>query len=52
MNYHANVRVEERTSKNGRPYYMLVVTFDNGYQFETLLSKEQAFIIQLNKGHE
>lgn len=51
MKYPAEVRVEERVSKNSKTYYMLVVTFQNGYQFETLLTKEQAFIIQLNKNN-
>lgn len=39
------LKVEERTSKAGRPYYMLVITFKNGYVFETILNREQAYII-------
>lgn len=37
---------EDRTSKAGRAYTVLVILFDNGYQFETFLNNEQAFILR------
>ena len=43
------VSVEERISKAGRPYYMLVIKCKNGYVFETILNKEQAYILNMNK---
>ncbi len=37
---------EVRTSKSGKPYNVLIVIFENGYQFETFLNNEQAFILK------
>lgn len=41
--------VVEKTSKAGKPYKVLQVTFPNGYVLETFLKTEQAYIIELNK---
>lgn len=40
------VSIEERTSKAGKPYHVLVVRFKNGYQIENFLNNDQYFIIQ------
>lgn len=39
------ITVEKRTSKAGKEYYVLVITWENGYKFETFLNNEQSFII-------
>lgn len=41
--------VEERTSKAGNKYFMLVVELPNGYKFESILNREQAYIFSLCK---
>lgn len=38
------IRVE-RVSKSGKPYQVLVTTFDNGYELEQFLSNEQKYIL-------
>ena len=40
------MRIDKRVSKNGREYYVLVLRFDNGYEFETFLNNEQYFCIK------
>lgn len=40
------IAVEEKTSKAGKPYNVLVITFNNGYVFETFLNNEQTFCIK------
>lgn len=40
------MRIETRISKNNRNYYVLVLRFDNGYEFETFLNNEQYFCIK------
>lgn len=37
---------EIRTSKTGKPYNVLIIHFENGYQFESFLNNEQAFILK------
>lgn len=39
------LEVVKRMSKAGKEYFVLVITFENGYKFETFLNNEQAFII-------
>lgn len=41
--------IVEKTSKAGKPYKVLQVTFPNGYVFETFLNNEQSFIIEMNE---
>ena len=41
--------VVEKTSKAGKSYKVLQVTFPNGYVLETFLKTEQAYILELNK---
>lgn len=36
---------ENRTSKAGKQYQMLVTVFENGYVLETFLSNEQQYIL-------
>lgn len=36
---------ENRTSKNGREYQVLVLFFENGYKMDVFLSNEQQFIL-------
>lgn len=39
-------RIEKRVSKkSGSMYSVLVITFKNGYKFETFLNNEQVYII-------
>lgn len=41
-----NITIEERVSKKtGKPYKMLVITTESGYQCELFLSNEQAFCL-------
>ena len=40
--------IVERTSKAGRLYKVLQITFPNGYVFETFLNNEQSYIIEMN----
>lgn len=42
----ADVKRVQRVSKTGKPYEMLILTFDNGYIMEVFLSAEQSFILQ------
>lgn len=45
MNY--KIEVQERVSaKSGKSYKVLVITFANGYVFETFLNNEQAFCLE------
>ena len=42
----AKWRIEERVSaKSGKPYKVIVVTFQNGYEMTTFLTAEQEWII-------
>lgn len=42
----AKWRIEERVSnKSGKPYKVLIVTFENGYEFTAFLNSEQEWII-------
>lgn len=41
--------IVEKTSKAGKPYKVLQITFPNGYVFETFLNNEQSYIIEMNK---
>lgn len=44
---------EQRVSKAGREYQVLVMVFENGYKLETFLSNEQQYIlagVELIKG--
>lgn len=41
--------IVEKTSKAGKPYKVLLISFPNGYVFETFLNNEQSFIIEMNK---
>lgn len=36
---------EEKTSKKGNVYQVLVMVFDNGYKLEQFLTNEQIFIL-------
>lgn len=36
---------ENRVSKNGNAYQVLVIVFSSGYKFESFLSNEQQFIL-------
>ncbi len=49
FNVNAKTWVEERVSKAGNKYYMLVVELSNGYRFESILNREQAYIFSLCK---
>ena len=40
--------IVEKTSKEGKPYKVIQVTFPNGYVLEKFLTNEQAYIIDLN----
>lgn len=40
--------IVERTSKVGKLYKVLQITFPNGYVFETFLNNEQSYIIEMN----
>ena len=48
--YKMNVKavIVERTSKAGKLYKVLQITFPNGYVFETFLNNEQSYIIEMN----
>ena len=48
--YKMNIKavIVEKTSKAGKPYKVLQITFPNGYVFETYLNNEQSYIIELN----
>lgn len=49
INSAVKVEIEERISqKTNKPYYVLLVTFANGYTFEAYLNNEQKYIIELN----
>lgn len=37
---------DNRISKAGKPYTVLVIVFENGYKFESFLSNEQNFILR------
>lgn len=37
--------IVEKTSKAGKPYYMLSLRFNTGYVYETFLNNEQYFIL-------
>lgn len=41
-----NIRIDSRTSKSGNPYKVLVLHFDNGYEYETFINKEEEFCIR------
>jgi hypothetical protein len=48
----ARIHVEERqSSKTNRPYYVLVVTMQTGYQFETFLNKDQYALFEYAAQH-
>jgi len=36
---------QERTSKAGNTYQVIVIVFDNGYKLETFLNNEQQYIL-------
>ena len=42
------VRIEfvQKTSKAGNPYDVIVITFKNGYQLESYVTKDAKYIIQ------
>lgn len=42
-------RIEERVSKNGRPYKVIILTFSNGYEMVNFLTNEQEYIISMAK---
>lgn len=47
-----NVYREERTSKKGNQYQVIVFEFENGYKMESFLNNEQQYIladVPLNK---
>ena len=44
---------EQRVSKAGREYQVLVIVFENGYKLETFLTNEQQYVladVELIKG--
>lgn len=42
-------RIEERTSKAGKAYKVIIFTFSNGYELTEFLTAEQEYIIRLAK---
>lgn len=36
---------EERVSKAGKSYQVIVIVFENGYKLETFLNNEQQYIL-------
>lgn len=42
----SEVYKDNRTSKAGKPYTVLVIVFENGYKLETFLNNEQNFILR------
>lgn len=40
-----NYRVEQRTSKNGNLYHVIILEFANGYHCELFLNNEQYFCV-------
>ena len=46
MRLNCNVTIEERISKkSGGKYWVMVTTFENGYQITTFLNQDQVFIL-------
>ena len=41
-----NAYLKKGISAKGNVWYQLVIEFDNGYVFRTLLTNEQAFILK------
>lgn len=41
-----SVKIETRTAKTGKPYYMLVTTFVGGYEKEDFLNADQKYILE------
>lgn len=44
-NYVKNVYRENRTSKKGNSYQVVVIEFDNGYKLEEFMTNEMMFIL-------
>lgn len=49
MNGSVQYAVEQRTSKAGKPYNVIILHFPNGYELVQFITNEQAYIIGLNK---
>ena len=45
MELKVKVEIVEKVSKSGNVYYVLKLTFDNGYQIENFLDKRDMIII-------
>lgn len=41
-----NCRIEERTSKAGKTYKVLVITFSNGYEKAVFLENAEIYMIE------